>query len=177
MNSEPTLASVPRRIAAYGIDVGIAFVALLAFQALLYPVNPLLRGTAVSGNTLHGWVTLTVTIPTLIFFGLSWASPSGATPGMRLMHLRVRSAEGERVPYSCALLRGVVLLASFEVNHVVLFYPQPIWDAPSPGFRSGFLAVYALVLIYLGVTLLTPRRQGPHDLAAGTIVIRSRGTA
>ena len=173
MNSERTLASVPRRIATYGIDIGIVFVALLAFQALLYPVNPLLRGTAVSGITLHAWVTLTVSLPVAIFFGLSWGSRSGATPGMRLTRLRVRGAEGERVPYARALLRGVVLLAPFELNHFVLFYPQPIWDAPSPGFRSGFLAVYAFVLLYLAATLWTPRRQGPHDLAARTIVIRS----
>lgn len=176
MKPETTLANVPRRITAYLVDVGIAFVALLALQAVLYPINPLLRGDATTSSImLHGWVTLTVTLPIVIFFGVSWASHSGATPGMRLLHIRVRSASGERVPTSRALLRGVILLVPFEVNHAVLFYPEPIWDIPSPGFRSGFLTVYALVLIYLAVTAWTPKRQGPHDLATGTIVSKAEG--
>lgn len=176
--SETIVASVPQRVAAYAIDVGIAFVGVLALQAILYPVNPLLRDAAsVSGVMLHGWVTLTATLPIVIFFGVSWASPSGATPGMRFMHLRVRSASGERVPAVRALIRGLVLLAPFELNHAVLFYPEPIWATASPGFRSGFLVVYALLLLYLGVTLWSPTHQGPHDMAAGTIVSRSRGAA
>ena len=171
-----TMASVPRRVTAYVVDVGLAFIALLALQAVLYPINPLLGGDAsTSGALLHGWVTLTVTIPLVIFFGLSWASSSGATPGMRLLDIRVRSASAERLPRSRALLRGAVLLVPFEVNHGVLFYPEPIWDSASPGFRSGFFAVYALLLLYLVVTLWTPRHQGPHDLAADTIVSRSQG--
>jgi uncharacterized RDD family membrane protein YckC len=176
MKSETPLATVPRRIAAYIVDVGIAFVAMLALQAALYPVNPLLRGAAsTSSIMLHGWVTLTVTLPIVIFFGMSWASHSGATPGMRLLYIRVRSATDERVSTSRAMLRGVILLVPFEVNHAVLFYPEPIWDTPSRGFRIGFLAVYALVFVYLAVTLWTPKRQGPHDLAAGTIVSKAEG--
>ena len=176
MKPETPLANVPRRITAYVVDVGIAFVALLVLQAVLYPINPLLRGTASTSSVmLQGWVTLTVTLPIIVFFGVSWASPSGATPGMRLLHIRVRSASGKRVPISRALLRGVILLVPFEVNHAVLFYPEPIWDTPSPGFRSSFLAVYALVFVYLAVTLWTPKRQGPHDLAAGTIVSKAEG--
>lgn len=174
MEPETTLAHIHRRMFAYIVDVGIAFVALLALQAALYPVNPLVRGAAsTSGIMLHGWVTLTVTLPIVIFFGVSWASRSGATPGMRLLHIWVRSASGERVPTSRALLRGLILLVPFEVNHAVLFYPEPIWDTPSPGFRAGFLVVYALLLIYLAVALWTPKRQGPHDLAAGTIVSKA----
>lgn len=126
-----------------------------------------------SGIMLHGWVTLTVTVPIVIFFGVSWSSRSGATPGMRLMQIRVRTFSDESVPPARALLRGLILLLPFELNHAVLFYPEPIWDSPSPGFRSGFLAVYALVLIYLAVTLWTRRRQGPHDLAARTIVTQA----
>ncbi|MGH7637269.1 MAG: RDD family protein, partial [Gemmatimonadaceae bacterium] len=168
---ETPLASVPCRATAYVLDVGIAFVALLALQAVLYPVNPLLQSDdSAGGMMLHGWVTLTVTVPVAIFFAVSWASPAGATPGMRLLHIRVRGVSGESVPMWRALVRAVVLLVPFEVNHAVLFYPEPMWDMPSPGYRSGFIVVYALMLIYLAVTLWTPKRQGPHDLAAGTIV-------
>lgn len=40
-------------------------------------------------------------------------------------------------------------LTPFELNHLVLFYPEPIWTTASPGFRSRLLAVYGLVLTYL----------------------------
>jgi uncharacterized RDD family membrane protein YckC len=178
MNAELVLASIPRRLTAYAVDIVVAFVGAAAIQAVLFPVNPLVRAaTSPSGLALHAWVTLTVTLPMILFFGLCWASPSGATLGMRLTHLRVCGAAGRPVSAAQALLRALVLLVPFEVNHAVLFHPQPIWDSPSPGFRVGFLAVYGLVLVYLGVALWTPTRQGPHDLAAGTIVSTSRGAA
>lgn len=176
MKPETTLASVPRRLTAYIVDIGVAFIALLALQAVLYPVNPLLRGSAsMSSIMLHGWVTLTVTIPVMIFFAVSWSSSSGATPGMRLLSIQVRSVSSQPVPFSRALLRSFILLVPFEVNHAVLFYPEPIWDAASAGFRSGFIGVYALLLVYLAATLWTPMRQGPHDLAANTIVSKPMG--
>ena len=171
MSSYVALASIPRRVVAYVIDVFLAFAGVVALQAVLLPINPLLGGVASPGGVLlHAWVTVTVTLPIVLFFGWRWSTPSGATPGMRLLRLRVRSASGGRVPVPRALLRALVLLVPFELNHAVLFHPQPIWDAPSPGFRLGFVVVYALLFLYLAVTLRTPQRQGPHDLAAGTIV-------
>ena len=174
MSSDVALASIPRRVVAYAIDVVLAFAGVVALQAVLLPINPLFGGvTSPSGVLLHAWVTLTVTVLIVLFFGWRWASPSGATPGMRLLRLRVRTASGGRVPMPRALLRALVLLVPFEVNHAVLFHPRPIWDSPSPGFRMGFVVVYALLFLYLAVTLRSSQRQGPHDLAAGSIVSRS----
>lgn len=174
MSHEIALARIPRRLGAYAIDVVLTFAGVVALQAVLLPINPLLGGVASpSGVLLHGWVTLTVTLLLVLFFGWRWSSASGATPGMRLLRLRVRSASGGGpVTPGRALLRALVLLIPFELNHAVLFHPQPIWDDASPGFRMGFVVVYALLVLYLAVTLRTARRQGPHDLAAGTIVSR-----
>lgn len=168
------LASIRRRIVAYALDILMSFVALAAMQAILFPINPLLGGTGeTSGQLLHAWVTLTVTVPLLLFFGLSWASKSAATPSMRIMRLRVRTATGQTIPRGRALLRAFVLLLPFELNHVVMFYPRPIWDDPVPGFRIGFAFVYLVVLLYLGTAAATTLRQGPHDLVAKTIVVRN----
>jgi uncharacterized RDD family membrane protein YckC len=174
MNKDYALASLRRRCAAYGLDIVVALAGILVLQAVLYAVNPLLRGNSPpSSAALHAWVTLTVTLPIATVFGLSWASVSGATPGMRFLRLRVRTPSGDRVSRAHALIRALVLLVPFELNHAVLFYPQPIWSSELPGFRAGFLAVYGLVLTYLVVTWRMPMRQGPHDLAAGTIVIQN----
>lgn len=169
---DPVLASIPRRVLAYFVDILVAFVAAAALQALLLPLNPLLSDASVSGAGLHAWATLTVTIPLILYFGAFWASRAAASPGMLLLRLRVGADDGQRVPMTRALLRALVLLVPFELNHAVLSYPTPIWADPSPSFRSGFVVVYALLGTYLLATMRTPRRQGPHDLVARTVVIQ-----
>lgn len=178
MATPAALATVSRRLVAYGAGVSFALVALVAVQAVLVPVNPLLRAdSAASGAALHAWVTLTVTSPTILGFAAFWASRSGATPGMRLCGIRVRSATGSPLPPVRALLRATVLLIPFELNHLVLFHPVPMWADQDVGFRGGIVAVYVLVTLYLVVTVATRARQGPHDLAAGSVVERGTGGA
>lgn len=173
MSNRAVLAPIHRRIVAYGIDILMSFVALVGIQVMLFPINPLLGATGPTNELLlHAWVTLTVTIPLLLFFGISWASNASATPGMRIMGLRVRTTTGPAVTRGRALLRALVLLIPFELNHVVMFYPHPIWDDATPGFRIGFIAVYFVLLVYLVTAFATARRQGPHDFVAKTIVVR-----
>lgn len=174
MTANAALASIPRRLAAYAVDIAISFAAILVSQALLYPVNPVLRdGVRDNGVAVHAWVSLTVTIPIAVYMTAFWTSRSGATPGQRLTRIQVRSTSGHGVRPIAAFVRAVVLLIPFEVNHAVLFYPRPIWADTEPGFRLGLIAVYALLAIYLGVTVKTAARQGPHDIAAGTLVVNA----
>lgn len=172
-NSDPNYATLLARVAAYSIDIVLLLAGILITQALLRPVNPLLgQSQSTSGWRNHLWVYVTVSIPILIYFALSFSSKWQATFGMRLLGINVAGTGGESIGFGRALLRSLVMLIPFELNHVVMFYPTPIWGDPKPGFRVGFVVVSLLMVIYLGSLLLTTHHQSIHDLVARTIVVR-----
>jgi uncharacterized RDD family membrane protein YckC len=51
--------------------------------------------------------------------------------------------------------------------------PTPIWsEAASASLRPGLVVANTLLVLYVVIVILTPRRQSVHDLIAGTIVFR-----
>ena len=88
-------------------------------------------------------VVLIVLVVTIGYFPWFW-SRGGATPGMRLMNLRVvRDSDGGPLSVGQALLR----LVGYWVSSFV--------------FYLGFIWIF-----------LDKRRRGWHDLIAGTVVVK-----
>ena len=167
-------ASLWARIAAYSLDIILLFIGIMATQALLRPINPLLgRTPRTRGWQLHLWVYGTVSLPILLYFVLCISSKWQATIGMRWLGIEVTSLSGESIGIGLALLRSLVMLIPFELNHIVMFYPTPIWSDPKPGFRYGFIVTSVLMIVYLAAVLLTEHHQSIHDLLANTIVVKS----
>lgn len=167
-------ASILSRIAAYSLDIALLFAGIMISQALLRPVNPLLgRTQPTTGWHTHLWVYASVSLPILLYFALCTGSTWQATVGMRLLGIKVTSLSGAPIGIGPAVWRSLVMLIPFEVNHIVMFYPAPIWSDPKPGFRYGFIATSVLMIVYLASVLLTEHHQSIHDLAAGTVVVKS----
>ena len=59
--------------------------------------------------------------------------------------------------------RAFVFAASFAVLCTAHAQPQKL--------RPGLWVVYGLLAVYVLCAALTPRRQAPHDLIAGTVVV------
>lgn len=169
-------ASVLRRILAYAIDAALLFVAFpLILGAVCNLIFYLTFGFDWMQNGLLFWAYIfsTVSIPFWLYYSLLESSARQATFGMRLFGLQVTDTGGKRVGFGRALLRTVIKLLPFELNHLVLFLPTPIWSDPQPGFRLGFVAVNALMILYIATTFLTRRKQSVHDLVSGTIVVNA----
>src|SRR5699024_6857975 len=167
------LAGVPRRSAAFLLDYLLMLITLATIHAGIYfsGLNPILNGAlSVTGVNMHLWVFFSATLPILLYFWLFFRH--GETPGMRLFGLQVRKKDRTMLSAWQALGRAVVLLIPFEINHVIWFYPQPAWLDKPPDFRMAALIVYALLAIYLVVSLLNTKRQSVHDFVAGSIVVR-----
>jgi uncharacterized RDD family membrane protein YckC len=172
------LASPVRRLSAYALDCLVLFGGLLLLQAALIPVNPILAmqrdGRVFTGAQLHFWVFATATVPFLLYFAFSIASRRQATPAMRWLRMRVDRVEGgaDSISPGRALIRTVVLLLPFELNHTVMFQ-MPTPPASGPGLASsiGIAVVWILLAIYAGAAVLTRQRQSVHDLVAGTVVV------
>lgn len=167
-------ASVLSRVLAYAVDATLLFV---AFPLILGTICNLLFYSTVgldwtrNGPLFWMYIFATVSIPFWLYYSFLESSQRQATYGMRLLRLKVTNVDGERIGFWRALLRTVVKLLPFEINHLVLFLPTPIWHDSDPGFRAGSIVVTVLIIFYFGIMFLTARRQSVHDLVARTVVI------
>jgi uncharacterized RDD family membrane protein YckC len=132
-------AGIATRAVALAIDVAIAQLVVFAGGAILALVGSLVSDVRLDtlGKILAAgaWVAVVGS-----YFVLFW-STAGQTPGMRLMALRVMTADGVHP----GVARSVVRVIGLGLAIVPLF--------------AGFLPV-----------LVDARRRGLHDLLAGTVV-------
>jgi uncharacterized RDD family membrane protein YckC len=176
MSDNQDSASIIRRLLAYAVDAALLFV---AFPLILGAVCGLILYSTVGFYWIHNgvlfwlYVFSTVSIPFWLYYSLLESSVWRATFGMRLLGLQVVDADGKGLGFGRALLRTVVKLLPFELNHLVMFLPRPIWSDPQPSFRFGFVVVNTLMIIYIVTMFLTHRKQSVHDLVAGTVVVNA----
>ena len=102
------------------------------------------RGMDAAAGAVLTVVVIVFTLVSLAYFPYFWAR-SGATPGMRMMGIRVvRDLDGGPISTGQAILR----LVGYWVSGLVLYL--------------GYIWI-----------LIDKRRRGWHDLIAGTVVIKS----
>ena len=135
--TDPRLASPARRLGAWVID---AFV----LGVLVTPLNPILYSNRPSFG-LAGALMVPSLVLAFIYLVLFDGGSRGATPGKRVLHLRVEDADGGGpIGYRRAAIRRLVYLV-------------------------GGLVIY-IGWLWL---LVDRRRQAWHDKAAHSIVVRT----
>lgn len=181
-------AGFSRRAAAFVVDlaiVGIAVIFLL--QVVLDPLRQALGpGWLRVGAVYIGYVLLTVSFPTWLYFAGYESGADQATPGKRWLAVRVTRVDGSPMSFPRALLRTVLKLLPFEVAHVCVALPAnpfldpvtgeltiPALDAMQAGTLAGLLAALLLFGLLLFTTMLHPDGRGVHDILAGTFVVGS----
>ena len=165
-----------RRILAYLIDsLAVFLIFVLGLQyALFVPLRHLVIGS--EAWFLPGWHTelytlLTISLPTWLYFIFMEISPWKATLGKRLLGLQTLGVTSKgRISLGQSILRTLIKLLPWELAHLNNNLPTPMWYTENPGFRIGFALIPGLILGYLLVAWFTPKKQAPHDLAAGTAV-------
>ena len=175
----PRAATLVRRLLGYGIDICLLFLFVAGTQALLFltSVHPygdaLSRGPQPPSTRLHLWVMASTTLPFAAYFTIAAVTQRGATLGQRMLGLRVAGKSGGRPGIKQAMIRALVLLVPFEVNHAVMFHLGPWTGAAEALFFAGIGLVWLLILLYLLVPLVRADRRSLHDLASATIVLRA----
>lgn len=137
-------AGIASRAAAFAIDAAVViltFVTLSAMVALISSLIGTLRPEWLVGLLLASGLGL-ITASYLVVF---W-SGAGQTPGMRLLHLRLRDGDGGSPSVGRALVRTI----GTAISIIPLFagYLPVLWDS---------------------------RRRGLPDLLAGTVVVYEGG--
>jgi uncharacterized RDD family membrane protein YckC len=127
-----------------------------------------------SGERTQIYTLMTISLPIWLYFALTESSPWRATVGKKLLGLCVAGAErGERIGFWRALVRTIIKLLPWEIAHLSNNLPAPMWYADDPGFRIGFVVSGVLMIVYMAMVAFAPRRRGPHDLIARTVVLRA----
>jgi uncharacterized RDD family membrane protein YckC len=163
-----------RRIAAGAVDYGI----VAAYLAVLTLVGALLRAAGLlpshittPGGRILGQLAAfaMLTLPVTVWFAWWEAAPRGATPGKRLLGLRV-SRPGGGLSWSGSLLRSAVKIAvPWELAHTGV-WNSLVWPGPdAPVNVVLFTVANGLLVLYLAMLLLGAHRP-PYDRLAGTII-------
>ena len=94
-----------------------------------------------------GWLLFAIITPiiALIYVGSTMGGPDQATPGMKMMGIRIARLDGGRVDFMTAIVHGVIFWAANIVT-------------------SGFILL---------IGLFTNRKRLIQDLLLGTVVLRS----
>jgi uncharacterized RDD family membrane protein YckC len=99
------------------------------------------------------------------------ASPGGATPGKRLLGLRVLTSSGDRLSWPRSLLRTALKFTlPWELAHTAWW--NLLLRSGNPGAVLDRLLlglVGAAIAVYL-VTLFVGSRRAPYDRLTGTVV-------
>ncbi len=163
-----------RRLIAYLVDILLLFAAIVVTQFGLEAfTGGLPLHLLTTGPRIEVWVWLSVSLPTYLYFALSESSAHQATPGKRLLGLHVTDLTGKRIGFGRAILRTIVKLIPWEVTHLSLFLPTPIFMDGQGGFFPGLITANVLIVVYLAVVVMTAGKRGIHDLVASTLVLRA----
>ena len=175
MSSTPivytSFASVWRRIAAYVIDYAILFAVLIPMQGLIWIAGNGFPYTLFKiGLQVELWVLLSISLPAWMYFSISEQSIRKATLGKRIFRLEVTRIDGSKIGFGRAIMRTAIKLLPWELTHITLLLPVPIWWAAPSQFPFGLIIVYTLVGIYIITMFLNQRMQSVDDIFAQTVV-------
>ena len=165
-------------MAGFGVDYGL----VLVYLGFLTVAGVLGRSvgavpadiTNATGRVLAQLIVFAVlTVPVTVWFAGWEASASGATPGKRLLGLRVLTTGGDRLAWPRSLLRTALKLTlPWELAHTAV-WNMLVW----PGNRAAavdmlLLGVANAVIVVDVVLLFVGSRRALHDRIAGTFVTR-----
>ena len=127
-----------RRVLAFCVDYLLIALLVVPFAIFVFLLGILTLGL--------GWLLFGILVPAVaaIYIWNTLGGRKQATPGMRMMGIRLERMDGRRVDGILAVVHGVVFWAS-----VVVLTP--------------------LILL---ATLFLERRRTVHDLLLGTVVVR-----
>ncbi|MEM9495834.1 MAG: RDD family protein [Pseudomonadota bacterium] len=164
VNLRIRLASAGERAAAFSIDVSIIAGALVVMTLLAA-----LMGAAIGSAEFVGVVWLLMFfILRAFYFTLFELGPRAATPGKRLIGIRVAPRNGGR-------LRAEAIFVRNAMREIEVFLPLGFLASQGGDQVSGLIALsgFTWCAIFLFFPLFNRDRLRPGDIAAGTWVVQT----
>jgi uncharacterized RDD family membrane protein YckC len=165
-----------RRVVAFGVDYGfiVVYVGFLILVGVLgRAVGALPTDIATpTGRVVAQLVIFAVlTLPVTAWFAGWEATPGGATPGKRLLGLRVRTTSDGRLSLPQSLLRTALKFTiPWELAHTAV-WNMLVWPGdPSVAVDTLLLSLANAAIAIDVVSLFVGSRRTPYDRIVGTIV-------
>ena len=179
MTQATTPAAGWQRVAAYLVDylVIAAYVALLTGASFASGASRSMD-FASSGSPALGQLVafVALTLPVILYFAVSEASPWQGTLGKRALKLQVAAhGDGSRLSFRRTLLRAALKFAPWELAHTVLWRVDG-WPLESPQPTTVHWLGFTLSLLWAGwylVSLFVGSRRTLYDRMAASAVVRS----
>jgi len=166
-----------KRALAYVIDCTIAYAAvmLLIQWAILSQFRDQLGITGewfrVSTH-MQLYVFLTISIPVWTYFALMDSNASRGTWGKRIFRIRVIRETGNESPgIGRSYLRTFLKLLPWEIAHVGVIFPTPLYFENEAELRAWTYAGIALLIGYMLSMIFSKKRHTLYDYIIGTQVI------
>jgi uncharacterized RDD family membrane protein YckC len=164
-----------RRVIASGVDYGSIVLCLGVLSVLgvfSFAIGAVTTTvTTPTGRGLAQLVILAVlTVPVTVWLA-GWET-TGATPGKRLLGLRVLTSSGDRLSWPRSLLRTALKFTlPWELAHTAWWHVLLRSGHQGAGLDRLLLSlVCAAIAVYL-VSLFVGSRRAPYDRVTGTFVI------
>ncbi len=138
----------------------------LAMLVILVPIGLL---ASVAGDLGQGVLLVAFFVLRIFWFIGFELSARGATPGKRLMGVRVIDAKGGPLAPRSVFARNLVREAEFFVPLAVILNPKGLYG--TEGWPALLAAVWALIFLFL--PLFNRERLRMGDLIAGTRVVNA----
>ncbi len=158
------LGGAGTRATAFLIDIAIMLLVLIAATVALYVIDEATGGEIAKIVWLIGAFVLRNG-----WFALFEMSGRGATPGKRVMRLRVVARDGARLTAGAVLARNAM-------REIEIFLPMSFLGAQAEnGTADAFLTIFALAWsgIFLFFPVFNRDRLRVGDLVAGTWVVQA----
>lgn len=173
--SRSSFAFLGRRAAAYFVDTALIYGAIGLTQVGVLGALGITPAPSADGLAWECYILATITLPVIAYWSLTESSARQATLGKRWLGLQVTDQAGKRLPFGQALLRAVVKFLPFEIGHIAMMLPNPVWQDAQSSLRPAHMIMFALLALYALVFAATGGRRGVPDLAARTRVTERDG--
>ena len=165
-----------KRTLAYLIDCFIAYAAvmLLIQWALLSQIRDQL-GISMEwfrvSTHMQLYVFLTISVPVWTYFALMDSKAARGTWGKRVFKLRVLGKTGQESPRTGrSYLRTFLKLLPWEIAHVGVIFPTPLYFEAEAALRPWTYVGIALLICYVLSMIFSKKGQTVYDLILGTQV-------
>ncbi|WP_340064706.1 RDD family protein [Ascidiimonas aurantiaca] len=167
-----------KRTLAYFIDVTLCYTILIL--VLQWAILGTLRTRLGLADTwfenslnMELYVLSTISLPVWFYFTYFDSNRAKGTLGKRLFRLSVQNPENQRISPGKSFLRTFLKLLPWEIAHLGVIFPTPLYFEDEPGLRILTLAGMVLFVSYMISILADPKRRSLYDRLLKTQVNES----
>jgi len=166
-----------QRTLAYFIDCFIAFAAVMliiqwGILSHLRSYIGIIDSWFQNSLNMQFYVLTTISLPVWIYFTYFDSKKSKGTFGKRVFKLEVKNNKHQSISLRKAFIRAFLKLLPWEIAHVGVIWPTPVYYENEPTVRILTYVGLLLFAAYVISILTDPYRRALYDRIIGTSVVR-----